>query len=453
MWEDEWLLSVRALGQHSIADAIFSTRFDGHPPAWSVLIYFLTRVTTDPAAIKTLHVLIASTTIFLIWRFGPFTLLEKILLPLGYFLLFEYSTITRGYAAGVLLAVIAAIGFTSARRHPLRIWILLLLLGQFSLYSMILSLAIAAGLLANSVPERRSARSWLIPACILLSSLALFYIATRPAASAQLGQQMNISSALHPERAAAAMFDAFSPLPQLQLHWWNTQLIAWPEWLRGLLGLLVIAIAARTLRTRQSRIIFIFGCAAVFAVVLFIYTGYLRHWGHVFILFLIATWIDRRLRSNAPTRFARTVFLAIISIQAIAGITAAALHARYPFTSARQAAQFIRQTAPDLPIAGDFDYVLVSLAGELNKPIWYIRANRYAWAIPFDSDRRRNVSLAMIQDQVRDLAKRENSDVLLVMTYTVPLSKEFEPIAHIPPGTVQQEEFFIYRYRLSSVGR
>ncbi len=101
-----------------------------------------------------------------------------------------------------------------------------------------------------------------------------------------------------------------------------------------------------------------------------------------------------------------------------------------------------------LPVLGDFDYSLVSLAGNLNRPMWFLRSDQYGWAVRFDRRRKRNVTMKMIEDQTRELAEKEKSDVLLVMTYAAPIPDYFERVAEIPPGAVGEEAYWIYRYRL-----
>ena len=62
----------------------------------------LRAVSGSIVAMKLLHVLVATTSAALLLRRSPFTLLEKGVLAFGYFPFFEYDTVSRSYALGVL---------------------------------------------------------------------------------------------------------------------------------------------------------------------------------------------------------------------------------------------------------------------------------------------------------------------------------------------------------------
>ncbi len=105
------------------------------------------------------------------------------------------------------------------------------------------------------------------------------------------------------------MFDALVPIPRVTRHWWNTQAIELPDPVRGVMGVACIVAIGAALRTREARTVLVAGCVGIFAVTLFVYTGYLRHWGHVFVIVLVATWIDRMIRKDEPRISRRMAFV------------------------------------------------------------------------------------------------------------------------------------------------
>jgi hypothetical protein len=445
-WGDEWQTWMMAKMQPSLALLLREVHYEGHPPFWYVLEHYLSRMWDDPASIKIVHALFASATVWMIWKYGPFSLMEKILLPFGYFFIFEYSTIARSYAPGILLAVIVAANFRRLRDRPASLGILLLLMAQISIFGMVLSMALAAAVMIEWRRDETPALAWILPAALALS-LLIYFLTTRQPPDGTQSQWMNDWYHLRPLSAAAHLFDAYVPLPKWDSRWWGSQIIDVDERLRALLGVVIFCVAAVALcRTTAARALLIVGTGAVFAITFLIYTGALRHWGHYFIILLLAVWIDRRLRESPRNPWPDRAFVVLLVIQTVAGIMATLLDFRQPFSASRATAQLIQQLAPTLPIAGKMDSQTLPISGELNRPIYSIRSGRYQWYGRYDTHRHRYVSQALIEQQVRGLAEREKSDVLLVMGYAVYLPPDkFEFVGSGPTATA--ENYWVYRYR------
>src|SRR5678816_2568959 len=95
MWMDElnpWLIARDA---HSLRELFFNMRFEPHPALWYLCLYEVTRVTSNPIAI-------------IAYR-SPFRKIDVVLLAFSYYFVFEFCAISRGYALGVLLILIACV--------------------------------------------------------------------------------------------------------------------------------------------------------------------------------------------------------------------------------------------------------------------------------------------------------------------------------------------------------
>jgi hypothetical protein len=79
MWRDELQVWMIARQSHSIAELISLKRYEGHPDAWFLLVYLITKVTANPLWMQLVHVLVSSATAFVIARYSPFTRAQKIL--------------------------------------------------------------------------------------------------------------------------------------------------------------------------------------------------------------------------------------------------------------------------------------------------------------------------------------------------------------------------------------
>ena len=126
MWADEiqaWLLARDSAG---VLELLANLKYEGHPPIWYLLLMPLTRMTNNPVVMQALHWVIAVSAIYIIVRHAPLTAVQRILLPLGYYPLFEYGAVSRNYALGLLLTAAACSLFRNWRQTPWRLGAILL---------------------------------------------------------------------------------------------------------------------------------------------------------------------------------------------------------------------------------------------------------------------------------------------------------------------------------------
>ncbi|MGR3913879.1 MAG: hypothetical protein OD918_05045, partial [Gammaproteobacteria bacterium] len=161
MWRDETHAWMIARHSESFWDLWKFGAYEGTPMLWSTLLRPLTWISASPRMAQIPHFMIAVGTVFVVAKYAPFTRLQKILFPFGYFPLFEYGVISRNYALGFLLVMLLCVYLPQRRRRPLRIGVVLFLLSQTSVHALMISAGIAAGLLleyalAARMPWRRA---------------------------------------------------------------------------------------------------------------------------------------------------------------------------------------------------------------------------------------------------------------------------------------------------------
>ena len=196
------------------------------------------------------HLVLAGGAAFVFARWAPLGRRERALFTLGYFPFYEYAVISRHYAAGAVLAWLACAAALS-RRPALALGAALGLLCQTTVYGYILALAIGCGWLLDRWLRRRElaplprgeAAAGLVLA--LAGAVAgLVQLIPLPGTSFAPGWRFGWD----PAQAGQVLrmpWRAFVPLPRLDLHFWNTNLLdAWPG-LQTLAGLLMLALAAR----------------------------------------------------------------------------------------------------------------------------------------------------------------------------------------------------------------
>ena len=149
-------------------------KYEGHPGLWHLLLWVITRFSSDPFWMQVLHLVIALGIWLLIWRASPFRPVEKLLLLLSYYLFWEYFVVSRSYALGVLLGF----GYVALRtqRPTQRFWpwVLLGLLANTTVFGAIWSLGMAAFFALGNRREWRA----MVAGAALYAALVVLAIAT-----------------------------------------------------------------------------------------------------------------------------------------------------------------------------------------------------------------------------------------------------------------------------------
>ena len=154
MWRDELQIFMLALYSSSPWSLLLKLKYEAHPGLWYMLVWVITRVTSDPMWMQVMHIGLAIGVWIIIYWWSPFSRLEKILLLLSYFLFWEYFVISRNY---VLIALIAFAFIALRERRPrpeFILWLLLGLLANVHVFGAIWSMVLAAMLAMEGVRRR-----------------------------------------------------------------------------------------------------------------------------------------------------------------------------------------------------------------------------------------------------------------------------------------------------------
>lgn len=104
VWLDEAHHFLIAKESISITDLIQKTRYEGHPPLWSLLVFIITRFTENVFYMQLMNCIIMTLVCFLFLKHSRLSLLSNILILGGYFFIYEYLVISRSYSL-LLLAL------------------------------------------------------------------------------------------------------------------------------------------------------------------------------------------------------------------------------------------------------------------------------------------------------------------------------------------------------------
>ena len=362
--------------------AIFTNlRYEGHPALWYLLIWPVAQLTWMPDAMKPVSLLamLGAVTLFL-W-YGPWSRLEKLLWPIGYYVLFEYGIKSRNYGIGILLLMLFCVLWPARQRRIIAIALVLGLMANVHVYFAVLA---AAGALALLV-DRWQSTGWHglfaslprdVTACAVLG--VLVGIAVLTAAPPAIGDysEPRPADAMH---AALALGDLFWPMMQSYLEGGPSPLALGAE--LGGIAFVVMCLIGAILQARHAPPALAFLLASLSGLLAFFYLGYPARTQHAGMLLIALTggiWLQRASggRHGASVRTAAT-WRVILICQAAAGLLTVFTHVSMPYSNGRRVADFVRaQGWAGDNIAGIGPW-FTTVCGYLQKPAcFYADRNR-----------------------------------------------------------------------------
>jgi hypothetical protein len=476
MWRDEWQSWMLARDTPSIGAFLAQLRYEGHFPTWYSLLFALSRVTRDPAAMQLAHLVIATGSIYLLGRFAPLPWTQKVLAAFGYFLAFEYAVIARHYVLTVLALFAFCALFAVRRRHPFALGFALLLLASTSIYGTVLAAAAGGMSLLAAATDNQAAitlhRSWaraglMVWVVAVAAGIALIQIWTPEGLPHAVGSAPENALSLWAVASTGARITvSYLPIPDLTVSSpWSTN--ALPDhsrpWLLlqfAIAALIIVAAILLFLRTPLVLAFFLIGTSAILLFHHLVFTGFLRHHGHLFLLFLACLWLagygEREWKPPPPlerwaglnTRLGRTFVAAILLVQVVGAAILYAYDIRRPFSASAPAAEFIRAEGLEgLPIAGSPAPAASSIAGILDRPIYYVAVGAQATFVPWDRHARGR-DRAFEMRYLRRFLDDPTSDVLVILGRPFEgwdSDLEAEELARFPSGLAAHESYVLYR--------
>jgi hypothetical protein len=461
MWHDELNSWDVARDAHSLAGLFGNMHFEAHPALWYLCLFAITRFTSDPRAMQVFHLLLATGSAALIAWASPFTNLERWLLAFGYFFVFEFAVISRGYALGVLLALTFCIAYTKPRPRIALLAVLLALLANTSLYGVFVTIALSAAILVDSRVPRGfalAAGGVLVAAATVVALFTLY-----PAPDNAFAREWHHFDPTRVEGVLALAWAAYVPLPDFgAASPWNSNLLIAEAahvlllprgFVAAAAGAALLSVAVVGLRRDHPAVTaVVVGTALMLLFIYLKYSGGMRHHGHAFILLVIAIWIWRR--GVRPAR-ASPALVALLACQAVAGLYFIVQDLRGPFSFSADLSEYVSRLPRTTPVVvaepAFLSFTGPVLSGYLGKPVTYVLADRtvrgsFMWP---DAEHRRGASDEEIIAQLRRFSDERGSDVYVVTNNWEPPALG-TPLAHFDrhlEGDEKSADVYLFRRR------
>jgi len=512
MWRDELEAFQIAAQSTNLLELFQRIKLEGHPGLWHMLLWGLTRFSTDPILMQLLHIGIAVGAWLLIYRCSPFTISEKFLLILSYFLFWEYFVISRNYALVALLGF-GFVALRTRRPHSEYIpWILLGLLANTVVYGTIWSMALAAVFV---VEQFRLTTRFIGGVCTYLVCLAIavatmmppgfsenFHQTSIPIDGGRIHALLNIPiGAFFPIRpdwifdsiaffvgAGSAQLPQFwnpNPLDQLDqfLDWFLGNSAELPLRLSAMLTLPIAifwmlvrptTVTDKYRRRRRDKLsrrqwsqaqyaltgFMIVYIGIILFAMLFNFTGYARHQGTLFLALVGYVWSSRIYAPLSGRQ--HILWSTILTLSAISGISTLSSELR-PFSNGRDVAAWLElNNLSDQLIIGN--EVALAIAGYLKRPIYQLECEcegmfidnllKHRKPVGSVSDLIDRVDRAIDKSGGREavlilIPNEVNQEFITVDPDAINSRLHFEPV-QVFEGAVSDEDFNIYRVTKST---
>jgi hypothetical protein len=465
MWRDEvhcWMVGKNAYG---LRELLFGERiYDGHPFLWYYILHLASLVWNDVRMLKPIAFALATATAYLWIRYVPLPRLLRVLFLASYFVIFEYTVLSRSYTLGLFLVVAFLVVYDPRR---VRLWPLSAILSGLaatSVYGLFLAFALALPVFLGRIRIWKTTnprqfgfyipRAYL-PALALLGLTALFVYYTTPlAADTWFGRKLQYNVDLTGLQLASVRFvKGMLPVPDWHVFdFWNSNVLtqelgrrAWVAW-AGLALLLscLLAFSSQPL----VALAFLVGVALMAGLQHVKYEGYTRHFGHFFVLFVACAGLQFKRQPPRRLAWLQILFLLIVIPGVVGGVIATRLSWDRPFSSARMTADFLRAKGLNKrPLIGVGDHMVSGVAGYLDVPIFYMDTHEWGQSVTFHNRRDLNPA-ATINDTVRSIwAQTEKLPIIVSnVDCCVTTQKDFSivEIFHAPPTVVADERLRLY---------
>jgi hypothetical protein len=460
-WRDELQCWEIARQSASLPELLHNARYEGHPSAWYLLLFVVTRFSVDFVAVQCMHWFIALASVALmLWR-SPFPHWQRALLVFGYFFLFEYGVLTRNYALGVLLALSICNLMQDWRRHWLAIHLLLFCLPQCSLFAALVACAFYVPLFFMGIRAgRQGALGWpkiAFAAALFLAGLLLGAADMAPPADTSYAVAWKWAN---PDwrLALGAFFRAMLPLPPWDMHGWNSHILFnMLDWQQRVLvectGAFVLLFCSFW-SLRKSPFALAFFALAWLATSVFLavkFQGYMRHHGHFYMAWVMAFWIKQQStailgKPPKPAHFANMFFSFILVVQLVSAGPLAYFDLKHPFSQSQSVAAFLKDNhLENRFLVGDYDYATSPIAFHLRRPIYYPNQLKSGTYLLWNHGQG-----ALKYDNVVPVAMglcQQHGDLLLLTSYPIPSEKMNDSVRVVQafyPAMEGSEEYYLY---------
>ncbi len=439
LWLDESHHFLLARDSNSITNLIENTRYEGHPILWNILLYIITKFTLDPFWMQFLHIIISTTVVYIFLTKTPFNWLFKILFIFGYFMLFEYNIISRNYNLGILFIFLACSVFQKRKNQFILLSFYLALALNTHFQFSIIAFAFFGIIFYEQIKDKTYLKKQnLFGYLIFFIGVISIMVQIKtthsdwlldPIEKMSFGERIIIG--------LSSLFKGLIPIPDFRsIHFWNSNLIINSNRSLAIMLSFLLYLIPLIIFSKNRKTLYFFYVGLIGAQIFFFITqrSAIRFHGITYLLFIIALWIENYydidnfklkdyLSSIKLTLYKKKIIYSILFIHLFSGIYAYTMDIIHPFTSAKQAVQFVKNNYKENSKIITVSCEGTSLSAYSNKRIYSLIENNYQSYCQWNSDNFLNISEKNII-QLLTLYLNTNDSAIYISIY--PITKNFK---------------------------
>ncbi|MBW4623134.1 MAG: hypothetical protein KME17_27725 [Cyanosarcina radialis HA8281-LM2] len=472
MWRDElnvWLISRNSF---SIPELFQNMEYEGHPSLWYICLYLLKQLVDNPVAMQIFHLAIATANVYIFSRYSPFTRWQKTLFIFGYFPFYEYLTISRNYAIGLFFILLFCTLFALREKGYILLAIVLALMANTNAYCLFISLALGLALVVDRLISRKTNN---IKSGNIIASIAIFLTGIIAAVLTILPPSNSTSQG--GTNLWYLYFD-FTRLTQAIARIWNAYIVVLIPGDSQQLSLLFFSIVSLFLIAFVSTIfikkpvVLFFYLFATLEIVVFNYIKFLgvfRHYGHHYIVLVVSlwlssyyvdvNWLNQRIFKTIGNwikfvdRQKKIAIAIILSAQLAGGLVAFSRDVLVPYSAGRETANYIKShDLGEMFVVGSRDINMATISGYLHRELYYPETQAMGSFTRFNNERK-EVDADTVLQQVSQLVRQKNTDILLILNYRLEKSRDdiaISSIASFENSVIASERYYLYKIKATN---
>ena len=426
VWRDEVVPLSLVAESRSLADVFRNMHNFGHPGLWYVLLYAGYQIFPNYVILKVLNIAICIGAIWLFLDKAPFHWATKVLFVCGFFPLYLYPVVNRMYGLSMLMTFVVSALYADRWRRPMSFGVALALMANTHAHALVLVLAMLTSVISEFfVGSDRKAlpigrRGPAVGLLIALAGVVAAVLQILPDSRSViftgggLGPNRLVHAVLqglvNPGTHFAAVFGFDSA--------WSVNLVVFTLYLYLL----------------RKTSVWVFFVSGVFGLSMFFELFYptleMRHQGILFLLVIMALWMERSVRTAEPSAegllanakaglslMTIAILLVLLVMQVVMAYPVIREDLESPFSASKLLAERIRSDPEltDAILLGEPEGYLESLPYYLDNPLYFYTEGKFTRYRRLTSEGLMTLSLGELLQKARLLRSQQGRPVVILL--------------------------------------
>jgi len=425
-WRDEVAAVSTAAQSHSLGDLFRNLRDYGHPSLWYLILYFAFHLYPHYRVLKIVNILINVLSAGIFLKKAPFSWAHKILFLLGFYPLYQFSIINRGYGLFFLIFLLFCILYSSRWQKTLVLSAVLFLLCNSEAVGIIITVAVCLSMATEYFFGQKSTPSPKVPPKIILSSLAIVVVGI----ALSIWQTHLDSNSIIFSWSSLNIHKILSAIKQAVFFpGYTFPHIIGDYRVRELATLIIFGVYIILFRRPFALgivVLSIIGISLTFQLFYPFYGHY--HENSAYLLMLFAYWesIDIHYK-NLSKKLINGLFMLIFVAQIIMACHSIKIEFMHEYSSSRALAHWIKMqpSEKNYVLIGEPDWLLESLPYYVPNDIYVPREKQFTKCVHWTIANKKDFSLVEFLQTAENL-KKHGRNVLMVMGDKLSMEGPFE---------------------------